>query len=284
MKIKTKYGDINVRLPGNIRAGDHISGTVTIEPKGETKKPGKKIDLDTTKPLSKYKINIENSTSGMNEPQFEFGVPNYYSGGIITGIVLDDKNKEVDSFKIPVNPVPRNETKPFTGFTVPPYLRSGYTEYFSGNFDGKSGNTSVKVGQTPVDVIAESPGGIFCAIPEYITGSKPITVIENDTPATKQCNIVGLLLTADKTNLLKGESTRMQVKVSGLENLPVPVPITLENFSPKSVTIEGGPRQTIIIYPRDVSSEGNYIKNFNLTAVRSGGFSVRATLDDPDKK
>lgn len=275
--ITTIHGTVRVNLPSDIMAGDMISGTVRVEPKGSNERKKN----NAAKALSGYSVRIGNKTWTTGQKPQQWTVPNNATGGQILATVVDSKGNVVTTFPVAVNPVTRANLPKFSGVKTPGYLRSGYANLVSGSFDGNAENTAVSLGEKPIAILAESPAGIVCEVPQGISGPNELTVIENGVPVSVPCNVVGLELSIDKMNLTRGENATVFLQATGMQNLDVPVNITIDNFSPQNVNLQGGAHQIITINPNDVGADGSFSKNFKLTAYQTGGFSISCVLNPP---
>jgi len=85
-----------------------------------------------------------------------------------------------------------------------------------------------------------------------------------------------VLLSAPKTQLLKGESTTVTVVVSGLQDITQSIPLHLVKGG--VVRMEGGDSQTKVIKPDEVKRGGTYSITRKITGQQAGGFSVTASV------
>ena len=266
----TVHGTIQVNLPSTIRSGDVISGTVRVKPKGKNQKQKDKA----LKQLQDYSVVIDQNTwdTGKTPQQWTAASNNTIAK------VLDPKNNVVATFPITVLPASNaiNNT-----YVTPTFLRSGYANAITGNFDGNAANTSVLLNQEPIDILAESPQEVVYDLPSGISGEHQLTINENGNTSTETYNVVDLEIYADKYDLARGEITTLHIKVFGLQNLDTQVAYQLDNLSPTNVDLEGGPNQTVIINQDEINADGTYSKDYQLRAIRAGGFSISCTLLPP---
>lgn len=160
-------------------------------------------------------------------------------------------------------------------------MRSGYSASLPGNFDGNASNTSINLNDTPAIIVAESPDAVYAEITGDLSGPHEITVTENGESVTETIDVIDLDLTVDKFDLVKGESTTLHLKVSGIKDLEGPVAVKMENRTPQNVNLEGGTIQEINISTADVATDGTYRRDFGLTANRAGGFNISGVLNPP---
>ena len=109
-----------------------------------------------------------------------------------------------------------------------------------------------------------------------------MAVQENTKPlCSKKVSGVEMNLSAGELNLVKGQQTYIDVKITGLQNLPSPATLTLNNITTEVVIMR--PSNSIII-PLAPDSVGNGIFNrrFDITSIKAGGFTVIVNLDLPE--
>jgi hypothetical protein len=268
--LQTRQGTVKVNLPGDMAAGDTISGTVIAEPAGKTDKDKQQ----NAGVLEGYVIELEKQ---------KFPV----SGGVIQRvhlvpavsapllILFDSKGKQIAVTPIVV--LPSAPAAPST-VNLPALGQTGRPLQIPGPFDGNSANTKAKIGGTDAKVIAESPRQLVVETPRNVVGPTEIKVTENGSATTGPFRNLKIDLTAPKTSLLKGESTELHVQVSGLEGITQPIPIQLQNQSPSTVNLAGGNTQTIPIQPSQVTTGGIFNSTRVLTGVQNGSFNITATV------
>ena len=309
-------GRVLLHLPDDMRAGDTISGTVTAEPKGQTPeeraknletlngytitlwpnpppaKPGEGIlrlpvkDPTFTFPLTPGTFNPEMGFPGFNAtlgPPIAAGTGGTFGaadvfpgigsvvGGILPGVVLATTT-----------------APPSSSFVVPPLGQQGRPLEITGPFDGNSSNTALRfthfpsgtgMGEPVADqfsLMAESPRKAVFRSPNNVTGPIEVNLKERAVETKGTIRVVGIGLSAPKTNLTRGEKTTLTVEVRGLEGLKTDVPLQLD--SKGVITMEGGSFQNLRIKPSEVTPDGRYTTNRAITGVRAGGFSVNGTV------
>ncbi len=115
--------------------------------------------------------------------------------------------------------------------------------------DGKFGNSGVTVGETPCELLAESPRGMVAKVPKTVTGKSKIKIKERNRSFEAPFAALRVALSADKTVLGKGETAHVKVKVLGTEALTKPVKLKIYNRTPDTVSMPGGAMQEVTIYP-----------------------------------
>ncbi len=270
--LRAPGGTVKVSLPGDMAAGDTISGTVVAEPSGKTETEKQRNAGE----LNGYVVELENQKSTV-------------SGGVMRRILLapginapnltlmDKKGMSVANIKFTLRPSPPAATRPST-FGVGGVGQAGKPIVVYGPFDGNSANTSAKVGDIKVNVIAESPRKIVVESPGDVVGPTNIEINENGTTATRPFRNLKIDLTAPKTSLLKGESTELHVEVNGLQGLTQPIQIEIQNQSPSTINLAGGNTQTIPIQPSQVQADGNFSWTTGVNGIGRGTFVITGTL------
>ena len=270
-----KEGKIIIYLPDDIRAGDMISGTVVTEPNGKTEKEKRK----NRELLLNYETNIPGvvftPVKGDRQP-INFIMPGKQSQLISRS---NDKVIQIINFPIPVssNPLQSN-----TNITVPTHALAGDPFRITGPFDGDASNTKCRLDGSAMEILAESPRQIICTAPQTTSGKHNITIEEKGKTTENKISIVNMELSAPKTKLLKGESTRIDVKVTGLDGIQSNINITITNTSPSIINLSGGNTQTIAITPSQVATTGIYTQSFPVQSLTTGDFTVNVELKLPE--
>ena len=302
----TLQGQVIVKLPDDIRAGDTISGTVIAEPKGNTEPERAKNLAD----MDYFHINAttsygEGSTLVHVESVKPFtiklppnptltNVSSANSGGL--GITLTNTSGSLTTSPTQTVPIQMvslslQSVVPIT-VQLPTMGQQGRPIEIFGPFDGNSANTSLNWTRPRSAVqdfekntenvsggfglLAESPRKCVFQAPANVTGPIEITLKEGNKETKGTFRNVGVNLSAPKTNLLKGEHTTLTVQVSGLEGLKEPVPLTLESRG--VITMEGGMFQPLFIQPSQVGADGRYTTTRGITGVQAGAWESTATV------
>lgn len=273
--FNTPNGKIKVQLPENIHSGDVISGTVITEPKGKNERITKKNKTI----LNGYVITINEKKT--TDKKITFTIPEDITSTPQKIKIFNKKNKLFESFDIPITE-PIRVPPELPKIAIPDYLRSGYLQSIQGDFDGDFSNSSLKINGDNIDIIAESPERMIFELPDTYEDFVELEITDNQIDVVTYLSIINLNLAVDKFNLLKGESTNLHIEVTGLDEMEKPIPINLENYSPKNVELEGGNTQLIIIEPDSSINEGTYYTSLKITALQSGGFSISASIPEPE--
>lgn len=199
-------------------------------------------------------------------------------------------------------------------FTVSPTCGSGEPLRIAGPFDGDPANTRIQVeGQlaraaeeTPRDCATQTPAGLS-------PGPAEILVTEGGRTTRLRTAVIRLRMGADQLDLLRGQSTKFQVVVEGLNGIPdsswkggpdpeflnraaldraapgTRIPgrnepghllLTIENASRDTITLAKSTGEVIRVEIRkgDVSAKGTYEYRGVIQSLRDGRFNVKGTV------
>ncbi len=268
--FEAPQGRIRVYLPDDMRAGDTISGTVYVEPKGT----GTDREANA-KVLSGLVVSIDSDLGVLDGPRL-----------VVRG--MDKTHRLQRSLKVrvfstgteftaPVKVGP-NSSDSAKNFVIPAISPSGRPLNIVGPFDGDTGNTKADLGGKEAAVLAETPRTCVVQVdPSYI-GPKSVNLSENGKATTGTVVLPRLTLSAPKLALLRGESTVLTVQVTGLEGLSdkaYPIPIELVNLTPGVINLSD--RTNFGVEAREVRS-GTWTKNFIITASQAGNYTITGLL------
>jgi len=280
----TKKGKVNVYFP-DIQEGDVISGTVLTEPAGKNERQKTK----NSNIISGYVVEVENDDNEKDKTNvknkiFQWIIPASVTEGLKL-VLKDPKGKVIGTSEIPVNTEAPYMEMPSVvsseSFGIPEYIQAGSPGSIPGVFDGDFSSTDLNIGGNDIDILAESPRGIFFENPEDISGPTDIKLNEGTVEANGVATAYDLSLTADKLTLQKGDKTTVHIQIDGLAGLDEEIPVDIRNLTDNTVTVEGGNQQSIIIDPEDVSPDGTFTADIPVTAIRSGNFSVAVNVKPP---
>jgi hypothetical protein len=136
----------------------------------------------------------------------------------------------------------------------------------------------VNIGDHPVPIIAESPRQrVVLNNSDQIGLTK---IVSNEGGKSSECPFrnIGIKLSADNLNLLRGQTTSLHIQVSGLSGITNEVPLTVVNNSPTVISISGGNNQLIKINPEMVNVDGTFNINQTLTGIVPGSFGITGTV------
>jgi hypothetical protein len=273
----TDRGEVSIYLPNMLKKGDRISGTVMAEPSGKNDRQWEKNKAV----LSGYVIEMEEAPendAAVKQDFFKWTIPATITGGIIHYALKDEKGQTVAVEEMEIaetmDVVPSSEQ-----LVVPPAVMEGSLIPARSNiFDGDLMNTRIKTGDRSAFILAESTREAFFVCPEDVIGPQTIMVIEGNEVQKAETHVVAIDMTAERTELMRGESTEVTISISGLEGIEVPIPVNVVNESPNTVMLAGGNEQVIYITPNQVSEAGIFTETVNVMARNSGPFSIYADI------
>ncbi len=274
----TQYGNVKIYLPDDIRPGDLISGTIVAEASGNNEKQiARNLDVLLKSTL---RFNNENFPVDQANKQFHFNANQIRPLQEPMELILAGGGKPI---QLNIPSIPVNEQKPSgSECMVPTHVLTGSQMKITGPFDGNSSNTKCRIGGEEIPIIAESPRSCIVLFPQNAKGMQTVQISENGLdPCTRQVSGVDMQVSTGKLNLRKGENTFIDVKVTGLENLPDKATLTITNATPSIVTITNGNIQVIPIWPPANSTEGNFSIHCPAVSLSTGIFSVNINLDLP---
>jgi hypothetical protein len=277
-KFTTGQGDIHVYLPDDMRPGDVISGTVSLEPAGRNDRQKEKnlsdlkactirIESTVIRPLearSTFKLNMP--ADGLQKA-IEFSMP----GAGSQKIVLPD------SIFTGTEPAPDR-------CAAPTHVLTGRFLSIPGNFDGSLSNTQCALNGSAIPLLTESPRSLVIQWPLEATNRQQLSIREGGQGVCLQeVSGVDMIVTTGKLNLRRGEKTFIDVKVTGLEGLPDKATLTIVNTTPNIVTMANGNTQVYTIWPPADSANGVFQVHCPANSISVGNFTVSLNLALPEK-
>lgn len=258
--FSTSSGIIQVYLP-NISGSQTISGTIKTIPNGDSNRKKDK----NLKALKNLKINIGGVPINLQSNQFTIA-----SSPTVLALNLEENNTQI-SATINLN----DALNSCSETCIPSYIVAGSPAPISSVLlDGNLSNTSIVLGETQTNILAESENHAFFEVPNNFTGQENLTFSENETTKQETVNVLQLNLTAEKLNLLRSETTTLTVSISGLEGLTNDVPLTLTNNSTNNIQLQNGNNQDINI----PIENDTYTFSQTVTAINNGSYSVTASI------
>lgn len=308
--LSLKEGNIEINLPDDMTAGDTISGTVLINPKGkndsEKQKNLKKINELKLQPMSTRITwvfpelpgmstnavalgSLPNADSNFNQTSVEneklnqtlrravrFSLNNDQATNEKVGLkITNQKGKEISQAEISVFSEELEITEN-SEYEIPDIGQTGRPVNMLGDFDGDLTNTICEIGNKATQPLAESPRKTVFESPMDVIGKTEIKLKEGNTEIQQDFRNLGISLSAGKLNLLKGETTNLLVKVSGLQDLTDEIPLNLNCTG--SANMSGGNVQNLQISPSEVQTDGSFTQERNLVGFRTGNFNVKANV------
>jgi hypothetical protein len=271
-QAKTVHGKVVVQLPDDMRPGETISGSVIAEP-APSKDPEK----------------VQRHRAALDALQFAFAGVNF---------LARDQHFQAELPAVPQAVLTLAGENGFSGSTTvellaeerlgtivtplfPEYLRAGEFQRILGNFDGSHDNSQLMLGETELPILAESPGEVVTMIPREISGKHTLSLTEKGETFERELHVIRLDMKVNASTLSKGESTSLQLSVSGLAGYTQPVTVEIENLSPANISLKGGNYQELVFAPSEAPSEGGILRTIPILATASGGFTVSGILGEP---
>jgi hypothetical protein len=284
ISVKTLNGEVvDVKVPNNIRPGDHISGSI--------------ITKFQSSALQGAVVDVENKKTNVKDKIFSFIVPAGLAS--IPFLIKNDKGETLGMTQIPVNtpniPQPAgNITIPASQIQMPPqhtpgsfapmnYCQPGEPLTINGFFDGNAANTKVSINNIPCEIIAESDRGSFVFVPQNLPpGRYPLAIDEGGVRQGFLIQAVITDLSSNKTVVQKNTKATITATVSGLENLDLNnnnFKLELTNGSPEIIQFRDANSTTIT---RDINSSnvknGTFTFTTDITGITTGSYTVTSNL------
>ncbi len=264
--FNTSSGKIIVYIPEHL-SNKTISGTVSINPNGETEKKKEK----NKKLLENYQLSYGGQIISLQENIYTITTSNAAKNSLQ---LIDNKGKEVGIIVIPTNLIDSIVVH------IPPYIVAADFAKISSPCDGILSNNSLTINGMSVLILAESESGVFFTSPK-VPGQSDLQFVNEGEITEAKINILVLDLSVGKTNLKHGETTTLSIDISGLEGLEEDIPLDVTNNSPSNISLKGGDIQQIIINPEIDAPTGNYSNTILIQASQSGNFSINVDLQTP---
>ena len=312
---KAPLVDVGVVVPRDVISGETVSGSVVTNPNDFAKVAGLRVvkgqlpgvpGATPANLLSNFSVRIADGAVLPADHAFRFTVGKDLNIRIFRTGGREDEGWNT---RIPLLEGAPSAFPMFNSFSMPPLNVAGALQRIHGPFSGDSDHTVIQVNNLPVRLLAESPRGLFCLIPNTLPpGPADWTVRELNRTVHIRSWVLALEMSADKLKLMKGESTAFHVFIRGVDTVPreawfgngeVPefidpeviraflpnftpptssqpgvLVLTLENMSTGTVNMSGGNRLAF----KFGYGEGKYEHHGTITAKRAGSFNVDGTL------
>lgn len=265
--FQTPHGSIQVNLPDDLAAGDTISGTILIDPKGQSEE-----DIKTSaNALNKHTLAVDDgsvqTSTSVNDGDFLLTLPN--STNSVRLVLQDQHGHAVESQEVPLTgraAAPSNNR-----FIGPICGESGRPFAMVGPFDGTLGSTHMKIAGKELTKLAKSPRKLVLLCPPDLAGPAEVVWTEKGTEMHWHFNSIQLAFDGQSNSVRSGQNLPIRLLVRGAQGLTKPVYVTLENKTPGVVQLGGGNMQHLLV-AHDV--------DFNLTVqgLRHGVFGLAAYL------
>lgn len=275
--FETPYGKVKVNLTDDIAAGDTFSGTVIAEAKKEE-------DSDV---LNGMVIEVEERKYNVVDRKFKSSIPIDLTGGEISILLLDKDGKEISEGNVPTyEETPNGERQAAPSpddYNIPRIGQAGRPLVVKGPFNGDFENTSLDAGGKVFDILAESPRKAVFSSPRDMIGHTELSFREGDIQKSGDLNNLSVNLSATKTKLVRGETAKVMVNVTGLDGLDLNkyrVYLLLKNLTPEIISFrEGDSVMTHSIDPAHVEGvKGSYSFSTEIGARNPGTFHIIAIV------
>jgi len=275
--FKTPQGEIKFNLPGDLVAGENVSGSIYVKPNGQTQKE----QARNAKKLGQYVVELENqrvNSSSTTFQSFRWKVPgDAFDASFL--VLRDKKGNQLVRSVISISPASNNAQ---TQYVVQQMIQQGENVEIRGKFDGNNSNTRVRIGGQSVPIVAESQRRLVVYNDCEQYGMTQIEIRDGQNTVKRDIRNIGIRLSAPNLNLTRGEQTILTVEVFGLSGIKNALPLVVTNESPQVVTMSGGDTQNIMIMPGQVSNGVFTIKR-TLSGNRRGAFSINGRVSTGPK-
>lgn len=261
VNFNTTRGLVQVNFPDDIAAGDTVSGTILLDPKGSSEREQSRSEEE----LNKYVLLIDNVESSVGGGEFTIKVP---ANATTIEVQLKSKTHVVGTPQ--QLPVLAKSTAHYSNYQLAGVSQAGRTLQVYGDFDGNFGTTNVIVNGKRLDKLAESPRKLVVSLPQTTKGLVGVELTERNRTMLAKCPVLAIEMTQPNAFLAKNKETTVTINVSGTSALQKPVEVVLKNFSPEAVELIGGNSQRLPIPPNqfDTSQFARNVKGLKPGQLR----------------
>jgi len=305
----TLVGTVTVNLPDDLAAGDTISGTVIAEVKKQTLPKDEINDQPSTDQakamdeLRGYVVEVADQATPVKKPDGNlidfckapgekvnsniidvcktWSVPPTTSS--IPVVLKNAAGTVLGKARVPVAPRAEIAKAMIPGknsevYSTPAFGQAGKPISIKGQM-GNFEDMAINIGNQTARFLASSPRKMTVESPRDVKGLSDIEIrYKGKSVAKCVYRSIGVRLSAEKLNLMKGEQTSLAVTLAGLIGLLSPVSVQLTNKSPGTISMSGGDAQLLDINPADVNGD-TYTTKLVLTGIQAGGFVISAVVE-----
>lgn len=282
---ETPYAFITAYLPDDIEGGDRLTGSFSVLNKGFSSEQLIK-SLAEIRKYTFYFSNLENQTRAMQrmvsiQPE---KLVNFLPVKIGSSFIFSFEEYPGKVFSKEFKPS-GDPILPVSNCISPYHVLLGSPLRLIGTFDGVASNTRVSIGNTILNVMAESPRQCIVEIPINlpITDKMEIKVAEDYIPkCSQQIFPIKMTVGYEKVFIRKGESVQVNVLITGMKGMTGNAQLVVENLQPNIVSLNGGNFQKIDITPAMTKSDAFYKMSFTVQGLTTGEFSLSVKLNIPE--
>jgi len=284
VKMDAPEGTIYLSIPTGTEAGETVSWSAVVVPSGTTpekrdKNESRLRDHKLVVGDKQFRLTSNPAATIKVSPELEVSLTGRKGKRPVISASLRPGLRAPGQASETVDSAPGETAAGFSVSCEETIMASaGWPVHIPGVFDGLAGNTIVTIGGKPVRVEAETGSGVIISAPTWSVGLTNVRIGEGGEQAECSMRSVGLDLSADKVDLLSGETTTMRLKVRGLGGIEQPSFVALVNRSRTVISMSGGDSQLLTINPADVSGSGEFNLVRTLTGIRRGSFHIDAVL------
>jgi uncharacterized coiled-coil DUF342 family protein len=261
-------GKITIYTP-NFVANEKISGSIIIEPNGNSEKS---IAKNKTK-LQNHKVDFGAVSTTLQASHYSISKSQPFPMELK---LFDEKNNLISSSKIQF---PSSVKEKHTSQFIPSYIVAGDPAKMIVANNGSLAHSYVSINNKETKILAASETNVFFETPSDLSGKASFNYKNDTTNLDNQVNVLQINLSAERLNLSRGESTKLNIEVSGLDGLDEEVPLTITNNSPSKISLENGNNQEISIQP----DGDTYQITQTIRATQGGSFSISVTIEPPSE-
>lgn len=272
--FNTPNGQIKVALTNDLTGGAQFTGTVIASPSGKTEAEREKNESV----LRGMVVETAGAKAKVGDA-LKFAIPALSTAMMLN--LFDARGKSMSAKEIPVQASPPAS---IPNFQMPSLVERGGTFSISGPCNGDIADTALSIGGVKAPALAESPWQAAFQCPVNVTpGPQSLELVEGNQKISGATRAYGVSLRAEKT-LAIGQTTALQILVSGMEGYDQPATLHIFNGSPNVVRLHPGAHAieagnvVIALTPFGASERSRELSPIAVTALVPGGFEIRAEL------